>query len=103
MGSPSMRAAPRAKRSAGSTVLKLRAGGGWSRSSPRPLRGAVPHRTSPRPLGCSPCSPVRAGQYGLSGLLGREAQRPVQPDHLAVEVVVLGDLLDQLRVLGRAA
>ncbi|MEV0220128.1 XRE family transcriptional regulator [Streptomyces sp. NPDC050704] len=44
----------RAERSAGRTVINLRAGGGWSRSSPRPLRGAAPHRTSPDPLSPDP-------------------------------------------------
>jgi hypothetical protein len=36
--------------------MDLRAGGGWSRSSPRPLRGAVPHRVSYRAVSWQPVS-----------------------------------------------
>ncbi|MEH0422866.1 energy-coupling factor transporter transmembrane component T [Streptomyces sp. B21-083] len=79
------------ERSAGYAVRSLRARGGWSRSSPRPFRGARAHPTSPAPLSRNASTSLHPGAWWVWSLgLGTAATRTTNPLLLGLLVVVAG-------------
>src|SRR3954462_9592464 len=75
--------------------------------SGRSMSMVVVRRTDPGRRGgvvpAGACGPCRGCRAGRTGLLRPEAERSVEADRLAVEVVVLDDRLHQRGVLVRTA